>query len=69
MVPNINQLVKGGRVSSFKSVLIKMLNLKLIISYDYNGLIFMDKSSKYESCVEKIKEAFEERIQLSKHKV
>lgn len=69
IVPNITQLVKGGRVSSFKSVLIKMLNLKLIISYDHNGLIFMDKSPKYEGCVEKIKEAFEKRIQLSKHRI
>ncbi len=69
IVPNVNQLVKGGRVSSFKSVFVKMLGLKLIISYDWNGLVFMDKSSKYEGCVEIIKNAFEKRINLSKRKI
>ncbi|MDE7433920.1 MAG: DegV family protein, partial [Mycoplasmoidaceae bacterium] len=43
--------------------------LKLIISYDYEGLVFMDKSSSYEGCLKIIKKAFNKKIDLENHKV
>lgn len=68
VVPNLNQLIKGGRMSGFKGFLAKMLSLKIVISFDYNGLVFLDKSSKYEGCLEIIKNDLEKRIEYSKHK-
>lgn len=69
IVPNVDQLVKGGRVSNFKGMFAKVLNLKLIITYDHNGLVFLDKASKYENCVKILTKAFNERINLDKSKI
>jgi fatty acid-binding protein DegV len=52
IVPDITQLKKGGRVSNFKSIFIKLLGLKLIITLDKNGLLFKDKAGKLESAVD-----------------
>ena len=69
IVPNVHQLIKGGRVSNFKGMFAKVLNLKLIITYDHNGLVFLDKTSKYENCAKILTNTFNERIGLDKSKI
>ncbi|GHU48395.1 hypothetical protein FACS1894218_5160 [Bacilli bacterium] len=54
IVPDIEQLKKGGRISNFKSLLVKMFGLKLIITLDKEGLIFRNKSSSIQGAVKKM---------------
>lgn len=50
IVNNLDCLIKGGRISSFKGMIAKMLNLKICISFQ-NELNFIDKSSSLEKIV------------------
>ena len=69
IVPNVDQLVKGGRISNFKSLLIKLLNLKLIIKFNYEGLNFYDKASNLKDLMNKIENGFNESIDLKNHEI
>jgi fatty acid-binding protein DegV len=66
VVPDISQLKNGGRVSNFKSILIKLLGLKLIITLDKFGLLFKDKSSKPEDAVKRANSILSTIIPLGK---
>ncbi|MDR0739452.1 MAG: DegV family EDD domain-containing protein [Mycoplasmataceae bacterium] len=52
IVPDISQLKKGGRLSNFKSFLIKLFGLKLIITLSSEGLIFRDKAKDVKDSIE-----------------
>jgi fatty acid-binding protein DegV len=69
IVPDVSQLKKGGRVSNFKSILIKLFGLKLIISLDKAGLLFRDKANKPEEVVKRAKEALTKLIPLDKNHI
>jgi fatty acid-binding protein DegV len=64
-VPDVSQLKKGGRVSNFKSVLIKLFGLKLIITLDKAGLLFRDKANKPEEVIKRSKDALTSLIPLN----
>jgi fatty acid-binding protein DegV len=66
IVPDVTQLKKGGRVSNFKSILIKLLNLKLILTLDKSGLLFRDKANKPDEVIRRSKKILEELIPLDK---
>jgi fatty acid-binding protein DegV len=69
VVPDASQLKKGGRVSNFKSLLIKLFGLKLIITLDEHGLLFKDKAGKVEEAIKKAKRALGDCIPLETKKV
>jgi fatty acid-binding protein DegV len=69
IVPDIKQLVKGGRVSNFKSFLIKVLNIKLLITLNEKGLSFFDKANNYKDGVMKIHQAAKERFDVDHAKI
>ena len=50
-VYDLNQLVKGGRISNFKAFFAKLFKLKIVISADDAGLNFIDKSRSFSGCV------------------
>lgn len=47
MVNNLDQLVKGGRVSNIKAAIAKLFKIKPIILFDANGLTNLDKAKNY----------------------
>jgi fatty acid-binding protein DegV len=65
IVPDAAQLKKGGRVSNFKSVLIKLFGLKLIITLDQHGLLFKNKGLKVNDTIEKAKQELSKVIPLA----
>jgi fatty acid-binding protein DegV len=69
IVPDVSQLKKGGRVSNFKSMLIKLFGLKLIITLDKEGLLFRDKASKPEEAVKRAKDAISKLIPLDQNHI
>jgi DegV family protein with EDD domain len=69
VVPDIKQLVKGGRISGVKSLIVKLLGLKLLITMADDGLIFYDKAKKDRETISKIKLAFEQKIGLDKMQI
>lgn len=46
-VSDITQLSKGGRVSNFKSMLLKLMRLKIVIMCDKNGLKFFKTTKNF----------------------
>lgn len=51
IVNDLDCLIKGGRISSFKGMIAKMLNLKICISFQ-NDLNFIDKSSSLDKIID-----------------
>jgi fatty acid-binding protein DegV len=69
IVPDMKQLVKGGRISNFKSLLIKVMSIKLLITFNEKGLSFFDKASSYDDGVKKIHLAAQERLDIAHIKI
>ncbi|MDR1235152.1 MAG: DegV family EDD domain-containing protein [Mycoplasmataceae bacterium] len=69
IVPDVSQLKKGGRVSNFKSLLIKLLGLKLIISLSKEGLIFRDKAKDPQEAINRGNKALNKLIPLEQSKI
>jgi fatty acid-binding protein DegV len=69
IVPDMKQLVKGGRISNFKSLLIKVMSIKLLITLNEKGLSFFDKASNYDDSVKKIHSAAQERLDIEHIKI
>lgn len=61
-VSDITQLVKGGRVSNFKSLLIKMLKLKIVITCDKNDLKFFKTSKDLSKGFNLVADEYKKRI-------
>lgn len=51
MVSNISTLVKGGRLTGVKAILVKVLNLKLMIQWFNGELTFKGKDKKIENTI------------------
>jgi fatty acid-binding protein DegV len=62
-------LVRGGRVSGFKSIIAKLFNLKLVITMAVDGLIFFDKAKKDNETINRVKLAFDQKIKLNQSKI
>jgi fatty acid-binding protein DegV len=69
IVSDITQLKKGGRVRGVKSLVIKLLKLSILVSFDYDGLSFANVAKKPEEIVKKIKEIFDRKIDLKSHEI
>ncbi len=61
-VSDITQLARGGRVSNFKSLLIKMLKLKIVITCDKNGLKFFKTSKDLSKGFDLVVDEYNKRI-------
>lgn len=64
VVPDAKYLVKGGRVSNFKGMLIKLFNLKLVVTLYNDGLKFFDKSSSVDGIVKIISKCFSKKTNM-----
>jgi fatty acid-binding protein DegV len=64
VVPDVKYLVKGGRVSNFKGMLIKLFNLKLVVTLYNDGLKFFDKTSSIEGIVKMIPKCFSDKTKI-----
>ena len=54
-VPTLKYLVKGGRISAFKGLLARILNVNPVISIDETGKAFVaDKTFNQKACMEKV---------------
>jgi DegV family protein with EDD domain len=69
IVSDMTQLKKGGRVRGVKSLVIKLLRLSILISFDYDGLSFANVARKPEEIVKKIKEIFNKKIDLKSREI
>jgi fatty acid-binding protein DegV len=69
VVSDMTQLKKGGRVRGFKSLMIKILKLSIIISFDYDGLSFANIGKKPEEIVKKMIEVFDKKIDLKSSQI
>jgi fatty acid-binding protein DegV len=69
IVSDMTQLKKGGRVRGFKSLLIKILRLSIIISFDYDGLSFANIGKKPDEIVKKMIEVYDKKIGLKSSQI
>ena len=53
IISNAKQLIKGGRLTGIKGLLVKSLKIKLVIRYMNGGLKFVDKSLDMNGAIEK----------------
>ena len=61
-VSDITQLVKGGRVSNFKSILLKIMKLKIVITCDKNGLKFFKTTKDFTKGFDMVINEYKKRI-------
>lgn len=64
VVPDVKYLIKGGRVSNFKGMLIKLFNLKLIVTLYNDGLNFFDKTSSINGIIKIIPKCFSSKTKI-----
>ena len=64
IVNDLDCLIKGGRISSFKGTIAKMLKLKICISFQ-NDLNFVDKSSSLEKIIDIAMSDIDKKINFS----
>ncbi|GHU32842.1 hypothetical protein FACS1894166_07000 [Bacilli bacterium] len=69
IVPDIEYLKKGGRISNFKSLLVKMFGFKLIITLNVEGLIFRNKSMSTKEAVKKMKSELNKLVDLDHREI
>jgi DegV family protein with EDD domain len=66
IVPDPSYLIKGGRMSGAKGLIVGLLGLKLVITlFEDEGLKFFGKSLTDKKAIELIKKAFEEKVNYS----
>lgn len=68
-VTNASQLVKGGRLTGIKALLVKALNLKLVIKFQDGKLDFYDKSTNLPSAIDKGLVLTNKELELPKNKI
>ncbi|MGL4948578.1 MAG: DegV family protein [Mycoplasma sp.] len=68
-ITNATQLIKGGRLTGLKAILVKALNLKLILKYREGKLEFADKSTNLNAAIDKIVALNASELKLEKNKV
>lgn len=69
IVSNAKQLVKGGRLTGIKGLLVKSLKIKLIIRYTMGALKFIDKSIDFETAIDKGLEDTFEQLKIPKNEI
>lgn len=62
IVNDLEQLIKGGRISKVKGLVAKMIRLKLIIRWD-GDLVYVDKSTNLDVAIDKLLEIINEKNQ------
>lgn len=62
IVNDLEQLIKGGRISKVKGLVAKMIRLKLIIRWD-GDLVYADKSTNLDVAIDKLLEIINEKNQ------
>jgi DegV family protein with EDD domain len=66
-VPTLKYLVKGGRISAFKGLLARILNVNPVISVDETGKAFVaDKTFNQKACMEKVMKRVSEECRQKK---
>lgn len=68
-VTNATQLVKGGRLTGIKALLVKALNLKLVIKFQDGKLDFYDKSTNLYSALDKGIVLLNKELDLARNKI
>lgn len=68
-VTNASQLVKGGRLTGLKALLVKTLNLKLLIRYLDGKLEFQDKSTNLTAAIDKGVQMVHKQLNLDTKKI
>ncbi|MGL4951529.1 MAG: DegV family protein [Mycoplasma sp.] len=68
-ITNATQLIKGGRLTGLKAILVKALNLKLVLKYRGGKLEFADKSTNLSAAIDKMIINIVTDLKLSKNVV
>ncbi|MGL4950386.1 MAG: DegV family protein [Mycoplasma sp.] len=68
-ITNATQLIKGGRLTGLKAILVKALNLKLILKFRGGKLEFADKSTNLNAAIDKMVTIVANDMKLEKNKV
>jgi fatty acid-binding protein DegV len=69
IVPDLKFLIRGGRIKKIAGAVATLLNFKIVISLDTDGLNFYGKVIKTSQLPGKIKELFDEKIDFEHKKV
>lgn len=68
-VTNVTQLIKGGRLTGIKGLLVKALGLKLVIKLEDGKLEFADKSTNLNNALDKGVNICKKTLNIPKNKV